>query len=42
MVKNKELTLKELEEQFKKIKEFTGKQPFIKGKGSGKIKLGLE
>ncbi len=34
-------TLKELEKTFKKLKK-KGLEPFIKGKGSGKIKLGFE
>ncbi len=44
MVDRKEMkapTLKELEAQFKKLR-IKGLKPFIKGKGSGKVKLGFE
>ena len=37
----KEMTLRDLERQFEKLKK-EGKKPFIKGKGSGKIKIGFE
>jgi len=40
-MKDKKITLKDLDNHFKKFKAM-GMKPFIKGKGSGKIKIEFE
>ncbi len=39
---NGELKVKDLEDFFKRVKKRTGKQPHLKGKGGGTVKLGFD
>jgi len=34
--------VKDLDEIFKKLKKKSGKQPYLKGKGGGTVKLGFD
>lgn len=41
-MKKKKLKVKDLDEIFKKLKKKSGKQPHLKGKGGGAVKIGFD